>query len=170
MYTAPVIRSITEFALCGNVLEEIGLAMNSRWRRFATSCTTMWFICWVFLAGSLLSGSMSAGCGLSFLFGVGAVVAIVGVWYNFFAWAPLQLRGDLVAVLCFQCGLRRTRCVVGCACFRQIRVLWRLVCCLRPPLEFLALVDVVSLLEVANVPGGSLFKGKCWRGGQVWRP
>ena len=83
-YTAPVIGSITEFPLCGYVLEDIGLATISRWRRFATPCATMWFICWVFLVGSLSSGLMSAGCVLSFLFGVGEVVAIVGVWYTRF--------------------------------------------------------------------------------------
>ena len=82
LYTAPVIGSITEFASGGDVMEEIVLATKSQWRRFATPCVTMWFICWVLLAGSLLLGSMSAGCRLSFLFGVGAVVANVGVWYT----------------------------------------------------------------------------------------
>ena len=77
--------------------------------------------------------------------------------HTFFAWAPLELRGALVAVLCFQCALRRTRCIFGCTCFGQIRVQWRMVCRLRPPLEILALVDVVSPLEVDVVPGGSLF-------------
>ena len=88
MYTAPVIGSINEFALCGDVLEEIGLTTNSQWRRFTTPCATMWFICWVLLAGSSSSGLMSAGCGLSFLFGVEAVVAIVGVWYTRFLCGP----------------------------------------------------------------------------------
>ena len=80
-YTTPLIGSITEFASCGDVLEEIGQATNSRWRRFATPCATIWFICWLFLDGLSSLSSTSAGCGLSFMFGVGTVDAIVGVCY-----------------------------------------------------------------------------------------
>ena len=116
--TAPVIGSITEFALCSDVLEETGLTTNSRWRRFATPCATMWFICWVFLAGSSSSGSMSAGCGLSFLFGVGAVVAIVGVWYTRFCLGTLStswfsICGDVFSVCPARDSLRS-----------QMRLLW----------------------------------------------
>ena len=98
LYTAPVIGLITEFALCGDVLEEIRLETNSRWRRFATPCATMWFVCWLFLAGSLLSVLMSASYGLSFIFGVGAVVSIVGVWYTRFCVVTLA------TLWCSSCG------------------------------------------------------------------
>ena len=67
-YTTPVIGSMTEFASCGDVLEEIGLATNSQWRRFATPCATMCFICWLFLAGSLSLDSFTHTLPLFHLF------------------------------------------------------------------------------------------------------
>ena len=114
-YTAPVIGSITEFPLCGDVLEDLGLATNSRWRRFATPCATMWFICWVFLVGSLSSGLMSAGCVLSFLFGVGEVVAIVGVWYTRFCVGTLATSwGSSCGAVFSVCTARDSLCSRMC--------------------------------------------------------
>ena len=110
-YTALVIGLITEFASCGDVLEEIGRARNSQWRRFATHCATLWFICWLFLAGLSSSGSISAGCGLSFLLGVGVLVAIMGVWYTRFCVGTLATSwgsscGDVFSVCTARDSLR----------------------------------------------------------------
>ena len=112
-YTAPVIGSITEFSSCGDVLEDIGQATNYRWRRFATPCATMWFICWLFLVGLLSSGSMSDSCGLSFLFGVVTVDAIVGVWYARFCVGTLATfwftSRNAVFLVCTEQVLLRSR-------------------------------------------------------------
>ena len=117
-YTAPVIGSITEFASCGNVLDEIGQAKKYRWRRFTTPCATMWFICWLFLAGLSSSGLMSAGCGLSFLFGVGTVDATVVVWYARFCVVTL-------ATLWFtSCGAVFLVCTAWDLLRSRMRLLW----------------------------------------------
>ena len=111
-YTAPVIGSITEFASCGDVMEEIVLATKSQWRRFATPCVTMWFIYWLFLAGLSSSVSMSAGCGLSFLFGVGTVDAIVGVWYTHFCVGTLAtFWGSSCGAVFSVCTARDSLCI-----------------------------------------------------------
>ena len=61
---------------------------------------------------------MSAGCGLSFLFGVGTVDTIVGVWYVLFCVGTLE-------TLCFtSCGAVFLVCTARDLLLIQMRLLW----------------------------------------------